>query len=206
VPDDSPTLLQADLEMLREDLERQLIAHPRMVGPMLDQIYAMPDEIKRALAEGRVEPELEAEARIRPDRDRATRKAEHLESFEERDVRLAGLPGGRRRTNHPQSAADVSKRLDKGSDRAGQTRECPVCRRQFQIGRRDQVTCEAHCRDLARRARAGDPTVDASIEMLFHPPACRGCGAPLWAMRPDAKYHNATCRKKAERASAERGA
>lgn len=130
-------------------------------------------------------------------------KAEILETFEERDERLSALPK-RGKANPPQSASEVSKRLDKDPDSAGQIRECPVCRRQFQIGRKDQITCDAHCRDLARRVRSGDPTVEASIKMLFDPPPCLGCEKPLWAMRPDAKYHGATCRKKAERASAQR--
>jgi len=38
--------------------------------------------------------------------------------------------------------------------------------------------------------------------MLFEPAACAGCGDPMWAKRPDAKYHDPACRKRAQRARA----
>jgi len=145
-----------------------------------------------------VRVEARGPANGRPRRRR--QRSEVLESIEQRDKRLASLPGGRREGNHAPTVTEVSKRLDKDPDMAGQIRECPVCRRKFKIGRRDQITCDAHCRDVARRVRANDPTVEASIGMMFDPPACLGCGKPLWAMRPDAKYHGAACRKKHERA------
>ncbi len=141
----------------------------------------------------------------RRERDRRARaQTVLLETFEQRDKRLAGLPGGKRTTKPPWTATEVSKRTDKAADKTGQTavRECPICRRQFKAGRVDRVTCSDHCRDLARRARNGDPTVEASIRMLFAPPDCAGCGKPLWGRRPDAKHHGPTCVKRRQRANA----
>jgi hypothetical protein len=70
-------------------------------------------------------------------------------------------------------------------------------------GRADRVTCSDHCRDLARRVRQGDPRAARALTMLFDPPLCAGCHEPLWAMRPDARVHNATCRKREQRAREE---
>jgi len=142
-------------------------------------------------------------------------RAELLETFEQRDERLAALPGGkvdragrgRKATDAPWSRMKTSIRLDKAVDNYRQNavsdpRECPVCRRRFTGGRIDRITCPDgnHCRDLARRVRAEDPTVEAALKMLYAPPDCAGCGKPLWGMRPDARHHGAACVKRRRRA------
>ncbi len=143
----------------------------------------------------------------RRERDRRARsRTVLLETFEQRNERLANMPGGKRTTNPPQTATEVRKRLDKAADTAGQNaggRECPVCRRRFKAGRVDRITCSNHCRDLARRARHDDPTADAAIRMLFDPPNCAGCGEPLWGRRPDALHHGPACVKRRQRANAQ---
>jgi len=139
----------------------------------------------------------------RRERDRRARNPTVvLETFEERDLRLAQRPGGKRTGKHPWAATEVSQRLDTASDTYGQieVRECPVCQRRFKAGRVDRVTCTDHCRDLARRVRHGDPTVEASLRMLFDPPECAGCGLPLWGRRPDARHHGPACVKRRQRA------
>jgi hypothetical protein len=147
-----------------------------------------------------------AEGRLlgpRRERDRRVRRATVLlETFEQRDERLVRPPGPQT-PNHPWDATEVLTRLDRATDSAGQSgaaRPCPVCSRQFRAGRADRVTCSDHCRDIARRIRGGDPTAPDAVRMLFEPPACAGCGGPLWARRPDAKHHGAACVKRAQRA------
>jgi hypothetical protein len=167
-----------------------------------------------------------AGAGVLPERTRGRGAPVVVESFAERDERLAKLPGGRRwglavdsnggvdrapgelpATDPPWAPAQVSKRLDKAVETPGQnvTPECPVCRRRFTGGRSDRVTCTDHCRDLARRVRQGDPSVAAAIRMLFVPPRCAGCDEPLWGKRPDARYHDAACRKRHQRAALRSG-
>lgn len=140
----------------------------------------------------------------RRERDRRVRRQTEIETYESRDLRLAD----RRMTNPPWLAAEVRKRLDVSVDTAGQStagRDCPVCLRRFSA-RADRATCSDHCRDLARRIRQADPTAEASLRMLFEPPACAGCGEPLWAKRPDAKQHGPACVKRRQRSAAsERG-
>jgi hypothetical protein len=161
------------------------------------------DDLARKSADLGVPPEVIAAAAARRPR-RAAPVPVVVETYEDRDVRLVRLPGGRREGRDPWSAAKVSKRLDLAVDNRGQSAvpECPVCRRQFRGGRADRVTCSDHCRDLARRVRQRDPTVEASLRMLFEPPPCAGCGGPLWGKRPDARHHGAACVKRAQRARA----
>jgi hypothetical protein len=47
-----------------------------------------------------------------------------------------------------------------------------------------------------------DPTLEASIRMLFDPPDCAGCGEPLWGKRPDAKQHGPACIQRRRRREA----
>ncbi len=135
----------------------------------------------------------------RRERDRRARRPTEIETYESRDLRLAR----RRMGNPPWSATEVRKRLDIFVDTAGQSsagRDCPICLRRF-TGRADRATCSDHCRDLARRVRHADPTIEASLRMLFHPPACAGCGERLWAKRPDARHHGPACVKRRQRAT-----
>lgn len=185
-------------------------------------IRELEDELQRRLANGTAYAKLaqaadlplpvvrrmvdRAEGRLlgpRRERDRRVRRATVLlETFEQRDERLVRPPAPKTH-NHPWDAAGVLKRLDQATDSAGQSgavRPCPVCSRQFRAGRADRVTCDDHCRDIARRIRGGDATAPDAVRMLYAPPACAGCGAPLWAKRPDAKHHDPACVKRAQRA------
>ncbi len=137
----------------------------------------------------------------RRERNRRIRRPTTVETFEERGSRLAET---RHRTyKAPWLATEVSTRLDKAVDSPVQNspRECPVCLRHFGGGRADRITCSDHCRDISRRVRQNDPTVEAATKMLFAPPQCAGCGEPLWSMRPDAKHHDQACVKRARRAN-----
>ncbi len=115
----------------------------------------------------------------RPRRRRGQGTPVEVETFEQRDARLSTPSPGRPPTANPRAMttpwlqAKVSTRLDKAVNNpvhiAGAGTECPICRRAFRGGRYDRLTCSAHCRDLARRVRAGDPTVEAAIKMMFEP-------------------------------------
>jgi len=148
---------------------------------------------------GRID--VEAPTRI-SDQRRAVGEALSIESFAERTQRLGAWPW-EKRTRTLAEPEQVLGRLDKGADLPGSTggRECPVCMRLFHRSREDRVTCSGHCRDIARRVRQHDPGAGAALLMLFDPPACAGCGEPLWAMRPEARFHGTMCRKRAHGAT-----
>jgi hypothetical protein len=182
---------------LEDELQRRLARGAEYAA--LAQAADLPLPVVRRMVD-------RAEGRLlgpRRERDRRVRRATVLlETFEQRDERLSRPPGAQTH-HHSWDATEVLKRLDTATDSAGQSgaaRPCPVCSRQFRAGRADRVTCSDHCRDLARRIRNGDPTAPAAVRMLFEPPACAGCGEPLWARRPDAKHHGAACVKRAQRA------
>jgi len=123
-----------------------------------------------------------------------------VESFAERTKRLGAWPW-EKRTRALAEPEQVLRRLAGAVDAPGKAggRACPVCMRLFHRSRDDRVTCSGHCRDIARRVRQHDPRAGAALLMLFDPPACAGCGEPLWAMRPDARFHGTMCRKRAQR-------
>jgi len=147
--------------------------------------------------------------RLGPARERerrAHRQTVIVEDFEQRDERLAALPGGRTATPS-WLAAEALRRVDRAQAdvaHVGLLRECPVCRRRFKAGRADRVTCSDHCRRLVARLRHGDARAESAVRMMLAAHECAGCGRPLWAMRPDAVNHGATCAKRARRAQTER--
>jgi hypothetical protein len=189
--------LEGIIRDLEDELQRRLARGTEYAK--LAQAADLPLPVVRRMVD-------RAEGRLlgpRRERDRRVRRATVLlETFEQRDERLVRPPGAKTHY-HPWVTTEVLKRLDRATDSAGQSgavRPCPVCSRQFRAGRADRITCEAHCRDVARRIRNGDPTAPAAVRMLFEPPACAGCGERLWAKRPDAKHHGAACVKRAQRA------
>lgn len=182
------------------DLEDEL--HRRMTAGSEYEALAgesgLPLEVVVSLA-GRAGGRLLAGRRERDRRERSSVVV--VETFADRVKRFCG-PDAVTMTNHPWPATEAPIPPPKTPDTPGHSgtlRECPVCLRRFGGGRADRVTCSDHCRDLARRMRNGDPTVEASLRMLFSPHDCAECGEPLWARRPDTRYCGPACAKRTQR-------
>ena len=80
---------------------------------------------------------------------------------------------------------------------------CAVCEDPIPNGRRaGSSTCSDRCVNARKRELNGDPTVRATITWLRDPPACKGCGKSLRAKRVGTTYHNARCRRRAQRLNA----
>jgi hypothetical protein len=189
--------LAARARDLEDELHRRVTAGSEFAS--LARESGLPLEVVVSLA-GRGGDRLLAGRRERDRRERSS--VELVETFADRVKRFCG-PDAVKMTNHPSVATEAPISPAKAGDTPGHSRglrECAVCLRRFRGGRADRVTCSDHCRDLARRERNDDPTVEASMRMLFSPHDCAECGEPLWARRPDTRYCGPGCAKRAQRA------
>jgi hypothetical protein len=87
------------------------------------------------------------------------------------------------------------------SRRLGQQDElgrCEICKDPIPEGRRpESPTCSDRCMNARKRKLKGDPTAQATIAWLRHPPVCDGCGLSLRDKRVGTSFHGARCRRRA---------
>jgi hypothetical protein len=98
-----------------------------------------------------------------------------------------------RSREYPTKSA-VSRGLGEGDE----LRRCEICEDPIPVGRRpESPTCSDRCANVRKRQLKGDPTAQATITWLRHPPVCEGCGWSLRDKRVGTRFHGASCRRKA---------
>ena len=108
-------------------------------------------------------------------------------------------PSATQDTTEPIRSREYSTKsaLSRGSAELGELRRCEVCEDPIPKGRRpESPTCSDRCMNARKRQLKGDPTAQATIAWLRHPPACPGCGMSLRHKRVGTRYHDTRCRRK----------
>lgn len=97
-----------------------------------------------------------------------------------------------------QDAANLAR---KNGRRAGETRTCPKCGKEFETTVRSAVYCSANCRGAAHtdRKRKGEGMKPRDIDLT-----CEHCGQAFKSARPDAKFCSRRCGVAAWRAEQKR--